>query len=324
MDKTQEADTLVLLDGWRSFLIYKNFKAMGYELNFTGLIQTILTALAKNLHIHFVNKLGFRTAFIGLPKTIEDPMLREFLTKLQESNIIVSSAPLEAGKEKGMDSRLQEYCTNMVTHVTKIILMSGDGDFANFIKELKLNYNKDTILVSTELPEYNLHLSKKLIAACSDYIDLSKLTANTSIFTPVKDTSRLQNTILQTKDEEKAIQQKVPLMIHMQCQQSSAKKACVGVKESAYPTLSTETLTKAINFTISYKEKRCSKRPSWISLDSLQKGLSILGFNLSKEELYKQLILHKEHFFVSSYKTLKNETLTTVSVIQQQQINQAV
>ena len=323
MEKREETNTLVLLDGWRTFLIYKTFKAMGFELNFAGLIQTILTALATNLQTHFMNKLGFRTAFIGLPKTIEDPMLREFLTKLQESNIIVSSAPLEAGKEKGMDSRLQEYCTNMVTQVEKIILISGDGDFANFIKELKLNYNKDTILVSTELPEYNLHLSKKLIAACSDYIDLSKLTANTSIFTPVKNVSRLQNTIIRAS-EAKAKQQKVPLIIHMQGQQSSAKKACVGVKESAYPTLSTETLTKAINFTIAYKEKRCSKRPSWISLDSLQKGLSILGFNLSKEELYKQLILHKEQFFVSSYKTVKNETLTTVSVIQQQQINQAV
>ena len=316
MEKREETNTLVLLDGWRSFLIYKTFKAMGFELNFAGLIQTILTALATNLQTHFVNKLGFRTAFIGLPKTIEDPILKEFLSKLQENNIIISSAPLEAGKEKGMDSRLQEYCTNMVTQVEKIILISGDGDFANFIKELKLNYNKDTILVSTELPEYNLHLSKKLIAACSDYIDLSKLTANTSIFTPVKIVSRLQNTIIQTS-EAKAKQQKTPLITQMQNQQTSGKKA-------VFPKLSTEVITKAINYTIAYKERRCSKRPSWISLDSLQKSLSLQGFNLSQIEIYRQLLLHKENFFVSTYRTAKNETLTTVSLIKQQQVNYAV
>ena len=89
MEKREETNTLVLLDGWRSFLIYKTFKAMGFELNFAGLIQTILTALATNHQTHFVNKLGFRTAFIGLPKTIEDPILKEFLSKLQENNIII-------------------------------------------------------------------------------------------------------------------------------------------------------------------------------------------------------------------------------------------
>ena len=322
MEKRQETNTLVLLDGWRSFLIYKTFKAMGFELNFAGLIQTILTALTTNLQTHFVNKLGFRTAFIGLPKTIEDPILKEFLSKLQENNIIISSAPLEAGKEKGMDSRLQEYCTNMVTQVEKIILISGDGDFANFIKELKLNYNKDTILVSTELPEYNLHLSKKLIAACSDYIDLSKLTANTSIFTPLKNVSRLQNTIIQTS-EAKAKQQKTPLISQMQNQQTSVGKTYVVVKKAGFPKLSPEVITKAINYTIAYKERRCSKRPSWISLDSLQKSLSLQGFNLSQIEIYRQLLLHKENFFVSSYRTAKNETLTTVSVIKQQQVNYA-
>lgn len=323
MEKREETNTLVLLDGWRSFLIYKTFKAMGFELNFAGLIQTILTALATNLQTHFVNKLGFRTAFIGLPKTIEDPILKEFLSKLQENNIIISSAPLEAGKEKGMDSRLQEYCTNMVTQVEKIILISGDGDFANFIKELKLNYNKDTILVSTELPEHNLHLSKKLIAACSDYIDLSKLTANSSIFTPVKNVSRLQNTIIQTS-EAKAKQQKTPLITQMQNQQTSGRKTYVVVKKAVFPKLSTEVITKAINYTIAYKERRCSKRPSWISLDSLQKSLSLQGFNLSQIEIYRQLLLHKENFFVSTYRTAKNETLTTVSVIKQQQVNYAV
>lgn len=323
MDMREEANTLVLLDGWRSYLLYKTFKAMGYELNFAGLIQTILTALATNLQTHFVNKLGFRTAFIGLPKTIADPILKEFLNKLQENNIIISSAPLEAGKEKGMDSRLQEYCTNMVTQVEKIILISGDGDFANFIKELKLNYNKDTILVSTELPEYNLHLSKKLIAACSDYIDLSKLTANTSIFTPVKNVSRLQNTIIQTS-EAKAKQHKTPLITQMQNQQTSVRKTYVVVKKAGFPKLSTEVITKAINYTIAYKERRCSKRPSWISLDSLQKSLSLQGFNLSQIEIYRQLLLHKENFFVSTYRTAKNETLTTVSLIKQQQFNYAV
>ena len=323
MEKREETNTLVLLDGWRSFLIYKTFKAMGFELNFAGLIQTILTALATNLQTHFVNKLGFRTAFIGLPKTIEDPILKEFLSKLQENNIIISSAPLEAGKEKGMDSRLQEYCTNMVTQVEKIILISGDGDFANFIKELKLNYNKDTILVSTELPEYNLHLSKKLIAACSDYIDLSKLTANTSIFTPVKNLSRLQNTIIQTS-EAKAKQQKTPLITQMQNQQTSVGKTYVVVKKAGFPKLSPEVITKAINYTIAYKERRCSKIPSWISLASLQKSLSLQGFNLSQTEIYRQLLLHKENFFVSTYRTAKNETLTTVSLIKQQQVNYAV
>ena len=268
-------------------------------------------------------KFCFRTAFIGLPKTIEDPILKEFLSKLQENNIIISSAPLEAGKEKGMDSRLQEYCTNMVTQVEKIILISGDGDFANFIKELKLNYNKDTILVSTELPEHNLHLSKKLIAACSDYIDLSKLTANTSIFTPVKNVSRLQNTIIQTS-EAKAKKQKTPLITQMQNQQTSGRKTYVVVKKAVFPKLSTEVITKAINYTIAYKERRCSKRPSWISPDSLQKSLSLQGFNLSQIEIYRQLLLHKENFFVSTYRTAKNETLTTVSVIKQQQVNYAV
>ena len=222
-----------------------------------------------------------------------------------------------------MDSRLQEYCTKMVTQVEKIILISGDGDFANFIKELKLNYNKDTILVSTELPEYNLHLSKKLIDACSDYIDLSKLTANTSIFTPVKNVSRLQNTIIQTS-EAKAKQQKTPLITQMQNQQTSGRKTYVVVKKAVFPKLSTEVITKAINYTIAYKERRCSKRPFWISLDSLQKSLSLQGFNLSQIEIYRQLLLHKENFFVSTYRTAKNETLTTVSVIKQQQVNYAV
>lgn len=321
MDK-KEANTLVVFDGWRTFLIYKAFKDQGKELNFNGLIRTVLTALSHNSDKHYVNKLGFRAAFIGLPKTIE-PELREFLNKLQDNDIIISSTALVGGREKEQDSRLQEFCTNLAKQVDKIILMSGDGDFAHFIRELKMNYNKDTILISTELPEHNLHLSRKLLQVCSDYIDLSKLTDNTSIFTPVKKDPSLQQTILQTTRAKTGEQSKTPLINLMQRQPLPQKKYFTVVKKIHVPDPTVETLTQAIKDSIAYKENHSGVKPSWISLESLKKTLSTKGLYINSGELYRLLRSHKDRFYVSTYQT-RTELLTTVSIIQQQQFNYAV
>ena len=307
-----EKNVLFAIDGFKLFKEWKAFKEQGLELDIENFIAKLCKALSENSNVHYISPFGFRCAFIGLPEKVTSE-LRDFLDYLQRAGIMVSTAPLLRGKEKEIDSRLQEWIKNFAKYVAKIVLLSGDGDFARIVKEIKNNCNTETICVYSDIPEKDIHFSQNLKEACSDHIDLCELTEDREIFKksqlPVQSEASLMSKLLQQNKSSTAVQTE-SLMDKFK---KTASLSAVQPKTNYY--LSVTEVCDAMNATKAYKEERCKKKLSWISLGSLQRSLEITGTQVDLDGLEEFLLKHQDIFFVSSYTTINGETFKTVSLL---------
>lgn len=322
MNIKTEKKSLLIIDGFRAFKTYQIFKQEGYNFNIEALISKIHRVIYNMTGEFYVNKIGFKAAFIGLPEKI-NPEMQEFLNILQEAGIMVSTTPIVHRKEKEVDSREQEYIKNMASQTDLILWMTADGDFVNTVKDMKNNYNLDTILICAELPEKDLKCSARLKEACREVIYLNKLTNDRTIF-PMQNeknsNSCLMNEMLKSSGSDIS-QNNESMMNSLEKMTSNRKKIVVHLPTSKIcPKPFLEIVCQAIKDTIRYKESKVHKKISWISLESLLTNLAAQGIITDEKRMKFFLKAHKDVFYVSNYITITNEVLTTISLIPKNEV----
>lgn len=313
MMKKEEKIMLVAIDGYKTFKEWKAFKEQGLQLDIEILINKICEVVSSDT-VHYSSPFGFRCAFIGLPEKV-NPELREFLDLLQKAGVMVSTAPLLRGKEKEIDPRLQMWLENISANAAKadkVMLVSGDSDFCRVIKEIKNIRNVETICVFAKIREKDIFCSQNLKEACTDFVNLAELTEDKEIFKPAQQPACLGSSLMsRLLEQSKNSSPRQAGGLMKMLKQPSVPFPFQGRKTKL---LSIEAVRNAIRDTIVYKEERCRKKLSWISLESLQKTLSLKGYEVESDALEKYLLRHQEVFFVSSYTTGAGETFKTVSL----------